>query len=211
MYTTVIMTEVCDDAPRSSFGGKDRVAPHTHQRYHRTMNYADVRAQLSRTPAVISSLLADASSGLWQANEGPGTWSPFEVLCHLIHGEDDDWIPRIRAIVDEGGRKPFTPFDREGGTKKYGSEPAVRLLTLFADARRSSLETLDNWRLSESMMAFTGIHPEFGRVTLGQLLACWATHDLAHIVQISRTLERHFGASIGPWRAYFSVLRDTTV
>ena len=173
------------------------------------MNYDDIRAQLSRTPAVATELLRNASSHIWQATEGPGTWSPFEVLVHLLHAEDDDWIPRARTIVEQGGRTAFTPFDREAGMKKYGAQKPERLLTLFADARRASLAALDGWRLSASMMSLTGIHPEFGRVTLGQLLACWATHDVAHIAQIARTLERHYGESIGPWRAYFSLLRDT--
>jgi hypothetical protein len=173
------------------------------------MRYDDVRAQLSRTPAALSELLRDASDRIWRATEGPGTWSPFEVVCHLLHGEDDDWIPRIRTIVENGGRTPFTPFDREAGMKKYGGERPDRLLALFAEARRAGLKTLDEWNLSESMMTLTGIHPEFGRVTLGQLVACWATHDAAHVSQISRTITRHFGESVGPWRAYFSLLRDT--
>ena len=169
----------------------------------------DVRAQLSRTPAVLAELLRGAPDRLWRATEGPGTWSPFEIVCHLLHGEDDDWIPRIRIIVEQGGRTPFMTFDREGGMNKYGTEPAERLLALFDAARRTNLAVLDGWRLSESMLTLTGTHPELGPVTLGQLFACWATHDAAHLAQITRVLVRHYGQSLGPWRAFFSLLRDT--
>jgi DinB superfamily len=177
--------------------------------YDRFMNYDDVRAQLSRPPAVLNELLRSAPDGLWRDTEGPGTWSPFEIVCHLIHGEDDDWIPRIRIIVEQGGRQPFTTFDREGGMEKYGSQRPERLLAQFDSARRGSLAVLDGWRLSDSMLTLPGIHPELGQVTLGQLLSCWATHDVAHLAQITRVLVRHYGKSVGPWRAFFSLLRDT--
>jgi DinB superfamily len=176
--------------------------------YDRAMNYEDVRTQLARTPAVLNELLRGAPERLWRATEGPGTWSPAEIVCHLLHGEDDDWIPRIRLIVEQGGRTPFTTFDREGGMNKYGSERPERLLALFETARHTSLAVVDGWRISDSMLALTGIHPELGQVTLGQLLACWATHDAAHLAQITRVLVRHYGQSVGPWRAFFSLLRD---
>jgi hypothetical protein len=203
------MTEPPIDARRASFAEKLRVPEARRRGYDSIMSlHDDVRWQLSRTPAVLNELLRGAPERVWRATEGAGTWSPFEILCHVLHGEDDDWIPRVRVIVEQGGRQPFTTFDREGGMRKYGNERPERLLALFESARRTNLAVLDDWRLTDSMLTLTGMHPELGQVTLGQLLACWATHDAAHLAQISRVLVRHYGASVGPWRAFFSLLRD---
>src|SRR6185369_11178565 len=112
MYTAADYARTAWHAARSSCREEVRAATAVRRGYDGSMNYDDIRAQLSRTPAVATELLRNASSHLWQATEGPGTWSPFEVLVHLLHAEDDDWIPRARTIVEQGGRTAFTPFDR---------------------------------------------------------------------------------------------------
>ena len=173
-----------------------------------TLNAADARARLAATPSVLAALCAGWPEDLWRANEGPGTWNPHEVLCHLLHGEDDDWIPRMRQIVENGGREPFRPFERGKGFATYGHEAPARLLAVFAEKRAQCLRALDGWAIDANALGATGVHPEFGTVTLEQLLATWVTHDYAHIVQIARIAEKHHGQWVGPWRAYFSVLRD---
>jgi len=114
-------------------------------------------------------------------------------------------MPRIEKILSGGGR--FMPFDREGGLVRYRGWTAEALVGEFGQLRRANLEKLDNLRLSAPHLALTGQHPEFGAVTLGQLLACWATHDMAHVAQLSRLLTRSFGRHVGPWRKYFSLLQ----
>src|SRR5436190_877607 len=115
MYTAADYAGSAIHARRSSLKRKVRVATGARHKYDWFMNYDDVRSQLSRTPGVLTELLRNASGRVWTATEGPGTWSPLEVVCHLLHGEDDDWIPRVRTIVEHGGGTPFTPFDREAG------------------------------------------------------------------------------------------------
>jgi DinB superfamily len=171
----------------------------------------DVRARLSETPAILTGLCGGWSDELWSVNEGAGTWSTREVLCHLIHCEDDNWIPRVRQILDGGGQEPFRPFDRVQGFEKYDHEPPARLLDLFAERRTENLRTLDGWTIGASALAEPGIHPEFGRVTLEQLLATWVTHDFGHLVQIARIAAKHYGQWAGPWRAYMSVFPEAAI
>ena len=142
------------------------------------LDVAGARQRLGETPAIVAALCGGWSDDLWRVNEGPSTWSAREVLCHLIHCEDDNWIPRMRQILDGGGREPFRPLAREKGLESYGHEPGARLLQLFADRRARSLETLDGWTIRDGTMRQTGTHPEFGTVTLEQLLATWVTPRL---------------------------------
>jgi len=172
------------------------------------LNVSDVRDRLGETPSILSVLCGGWPDQLWRINEGDGTWSAHEVLCHLIHGEDDDWIPRMRQIIEDAGREPFRPFDRKKGLETYGRESPSRLLGLFSQKRTLSLQTLDAWALDARTLSETGVHPEFGTVTLEQLLATWVTHDFAHVVQIARLAAKYYGGWAGPWRAYFSVFRD---
>ena len=169
---------------------------------------ADCRALLANTPSILSAIGHGLPAGLWHATEGPGTWSPFEVVCHLLHGEEDDWIPRMRLTLSGPPPKTFTPFDREAGHVKYRNDPPGRLLARFADARAASLAALDSFALDARTLALTAIHPTLGEVTLEQLLACWTTHDLVHVAQIARVLARHEGRFVGPWRQFMSLLRD---
>jgi len=171
------------------------------------LNVSDARGRLEQAPAIASALCGGWPDALWDVDEGRGTWSARAVLCHLLHGEDEDWIPRMRQILDGRGREPFPVFDREKGMRTYGQEPPARLLDLFARKRAASLEAFDRWHVGERTLLETGTHPEFGAVTFEQLLATWVTHDFAHIVQIARVAARHYGRHAGPWRAYFSLLR----
>jgi uncharacterized damage-inducible protein DinB len=164
-------------------------------------------SRLARTPEMLSAWLYELPDEAWRANEGAQTWSPFQVLCHLIHGEDDDWIPRIRIVLADPGPGRFTTFDREAGFVTYGSHAPSALLELFATKRRASLTTLAELPISSAALARRAIHPELGEVTLAQLLACWLTHDAAHVAQIARVLVRYHGTAIGPWRAFFRDLR----
>lgn len=171
------------------------------------LDVAEARERLARAPEIVSALCGGLNDRLWQVDEGVGTWSPREVVCHLLHGEDDDWIPRMRLILETGRTKPFPPFDREKGLAAYGALPRERLLALFAEKRAASLAAFDAWRIGPAALRQVGVHPEFGDVTLEELLATWVTHDHAHLVQIARVLEKDFGRWAGPWRAYFSALR----
>lgn len=169
---------------------------------------ADGRLVLQQTPAVVTALLAPLPVTWLDANEGPGTWSARQVVEHLVWGDVDDWIPRVRMIKEHGATQTFRPFDREEGFRRYAGWSIERLLAEFAFCRVESLAALDAL-VSPADLAREGRHPEFGVVTIAQLLATWVTHDLTHITQIGRVLTRHAGRSAGPWRAYFSLLRQT--
>ena len=165
----------------------------------------DVRASLAQAPRIVEGLIAAAPREALHWREADGAWNSVEVLCHLADGEITDWMPRIEKLLSGGGR--FTPFDREGGFVRYRGWTAEALVGEFGQLRRANLEKLDTLNLTAPHLALTGQHPEFGTVTLSQLLACWATHDMAHIAQISRLLTRSFGRHVGPWRKYFSLLQ----
>ena len=130
------------------------------------------------------------------------------MLCHVTDGEVTDWMPRLDVILSSGDDRTFTPFDREAGFTVYAGWSAEQLLQEFERLRAANLARLDALDLQYSDLRRTGIHPALGVVTAAQLLACWATHDLAHTAQISRSLVRFFGAHVGPWRQYFSLLAD---
>jgi hypothetical protein len=144
---------------------------------------------------------------LWiNATEGPNTWSPFDILGHLIHGERAEWIPRARLILDQGPNRRFAPFDRTAMFRESKGRSLSQLLEEFAHLRTASLTTLAGWRLTDQQLALEGEHPEFGRVTLRQLLATWVTHDLGHIAQIARVMAKQYREAIGPWRAYLPIV-----
>jgi hypothetical protein len=166
----------------------------------------DVRQSLAQAPRIFEGLIAAAPTEALTWREAEGTWHAVEILSHLADGEITDWMPRLERILSDGGR--FMPFDREGGFVRYRGWTAEALVGEFGQLRRANLDKLDSFNLSEEHLRLTGIHPEFGQVTLEQLLACWATHDLAHIAQISRVLTRSFGRRVGPWRKYFSLLQE---
>ena len=164
------------------------------------------RAILERTPATLDALLRGLPDVWTRANEGPNTWSPHEVVAHLINGERTDWIPRAKLILAGDPTATFVPFQREGFFAEARAMPLTELLDLFVAARDESLRTLDSLDLGPRELALTARHPEFGPVTMRQLLATWVAHDLGHVVQISRTMARQYRAEVGPWTAYLSVL-----
>jgi uncharacterized damage-inducible protein DinB len=161
---------------------------------------------LSRTPAILSSLLQGLSAEWILRNEGTDTWSPFDVVGHLIHGEETDWIPRAKIILEHGESKPFEPFDRFAQFERFKGKSLDELLDTFSQLRQRNLEILQQMNLTPDKMALKGIHPEFGSVTLKQLLAAWVVHDLNHIGQIVRVMSRQYAEAVGPWKAYLSIL-----
>lgn len=163
-------------------------------------------AILERTPSVLEVWLEGLSDEWINCNTGPGTFSPFDVVGHLIHGEKTDWIPRLRIILDHGTSRPFDPFDRFAMYEASKGKTLPMLLVEFAGLRRESLSELKQLNLSEGDMKREGIHPEFGRVTASQLLATWVAHDLNHIDQIARTMAHRYDNDVGPWRKYLAIL-----
>ena len=162
---------------------------------------------LERTPAVLAAWLPGLSDGWLRGTEGPDTWSPFDVVGHLIDGEESDWMVRARIILDHGPSMPFTPFDRFRHLRERGSEDLESRLARFTALRIQNLADLRALELTDDDLARTGTHPEFGEVTLAQLIATWATHDLSHLAQIARVMARQYADAVGPWADYLSVLR----
>jgi hypothetical protein len=160
---------------------------------------------LERTPAVLSTLLDELPGDWTRVNEGPDTWSPGEVIGHLIHGERTDWIPRARIILKQDKYRRFDPFDRFAELKS--DRPLKDRLEEFDQLRSGNVATLRGWNLKERDLELTGEHPELGTVTMRQLLATWVVHDLSHIAQITRTMARAYTQAVGPWTAYFRVLQ----
>ncbi len=160
---------------------------------------------LERTPRTLEQMLGGLSPAWTDATEGPGTWSPYVVVGHLIHGERTDWIPRARIILAQGEQRRFAPYDRLAQFRDSEGKSLAELLAEFARLRAENLETLASWRLGEEQLALEGEHPEFGAVTLRQLLATWVAHDLGHVVQVARVMAKQYEDAIGPWRAYLSV------
>lgn len=163
---------------------------------------------LRRTPVVVRGLLEDLPGSWIAATEGPGTWSPFDVVGHLIHAERTDWVPRAEHILRHGEAVPFPPFDREAMFEASRGVALDALLATFARLRAESLERLRALALTDADLERRGRHPELGSVTLRQHLATWVAHDMSHIGQIVRVMARQYHDAVGPWRAYLSILRD---
>lgn len=165
-------------------------------------------AILTRTPLTLDALLRGLPDA-WttSAGEGPGTWSPHDVIGHLIHGEKTDWMPRVEMILEHGTGRAFEPFDREAQFKVTGRAPLSGLLDEFAVLRRANLARLSGLNLQAAQLELQGTHPALGTVTLRQLLATWTAHDLSHIVQIGRVMARRYRDEVGPWAEYLSVMK----
>jgi DinB family protein len=163
-------------------------------------------AVLQRTPATLRALLADLPSDWTDPNEGPDTWSAYDIIGHLIHGERTDWIPRARIILEQGTNRRFEPFDRFAQFRESRGRTLSDLLDEFARLRAENLNTLGGWRLTEEQLALDGEHPELGAVTMRQLLATWVAHDLGHVAQVARVMAKQYRDAVGPWRAYLPVL-----
>jgi len=162
---------------------------------------------LERTPAVLKTLLDGLPDTWTHVNEGDDTWSAYDVVGHLIHGEKTDWIPRMKTILEFGMERPFEQFDRYAQFQESQGKTLTQLLHDFTRLRQENLQTLKNTPLDEDALDKKGIHPAFGEVTLRQLLACWTVHDLGHIHQISRVMAKQYSSAVGPWIVYLGVLK----
>jgi hypothetical protein len=169
--------------------------------------FADALPVLARTPATLRELLTELPDGWVRATEGPETWSPFDVVGHLIHGERTDWVPRVEHILRHGDSVPFPPFDREAMFEASRGRSLPELLETFSRLRAGNLERLSALGLTEDDLDRRGLHPALGAVTLRQHLSTWVAHDLDHVAQIVRVMARQYGDAVGPWKAYLSILR----
>jgi hypothetical protein len=164
-------------------------------------------ALLRRTPAALDALLRDLPDLWTRGTEGENTWSPFDVVGHLIHGERTDWIPRTKRILEHGESVPFDKFDREAMFRESEGKSLDALLDEFARLRAQSLNELRALNLSAEDLERRGRHPALGVVTLAQLLATWGAHDLSHLHQIARVMAHQVRDDVGPWRAYMGVMQ----
>ena len=160
---------------------------------------------LRRTPAVMMTLLTGLTEDWIETNEGEGTWSARDIAGHLLWGEETDWLVRAKIILEEGESTPFEPFQREG-FRQYADMTLAQQLDTFAQKRTANLAELEKLDLNEKDLQRTGTHPDFGRVTLGQLIAAWVVHDLGHIAQIARVMAQVHKDNAGPWEKYLPIL-----
>ncbi len=163
-------------------------------------------AVLERTPAALRAMLRDLGTAWTDATEGPETWSPYVIMGHLVHGERANWIPRARLILSQSAERRFTPLDRFAQFRESEGKSLSNLLDEFARLRAENLATVAAWRLTDTELALEGEHPEFGAVTLRQLLATWVVHDLGHIAQTARVMAKQYRDAIGPWTAYLPIV-----
>jgi hypothetical protein len=170
-------------------------------------NLEDTIALLERTPAALDSLLRGLPEMWTETNEGENTWSVREVVAHLIHAENEDWIPRARVILQSGEEGVFAPFDRDGYVRYGRGKTLAQLLDEFARAREKGLGELRAMKLTAEDLRRRGRHPSFGVVTLSQLLATWAAHDLTHLHQISRVMAFQYREAVGPWARFLGVMQ----
>jgi hypothetical protein len=164
-------------------------------------------ALLARTPAVLDALLRDLPDAWTLGTEGEKTWSAFDVVGHLIHGERTDWIPRAKMILQTGESRAFEPFDRLAQLRESQGKSLAELLDTFAALRSANLDELRGMSLRPADLDRRGRHPSLGVVTLAELLATWAAHDLTHLHQISRVMAHQYREAVGPWTAYLGVLQ----
>lgn len=162
-------------------------------------------AILERTPATLQGLLRGLDGAWVDANEGAATWSPYIIVGHLILAERSNWVPRAQLILTQGTNRRFTPFERVPQSRESSLDD---LLDEFASVRAANVTTLAGWRLTDADLALEGEHPEFGAVTLRQLLATWVAHDLGHVAQATRVMAKQYREAVGPWRAYLPILND---
>lgn len=162
---------------------------------------------LSATPATVRALLESLSDD-WTASRGDReSWEPYDIVGHYIHAEETDWIPRAKVILAQADGRTFPPFDRYGQFVRADGKPLSELLDEFDQIRAKNIETLRSWELVEEELDLKGVHPEFGEVTLRQLIATWVVHDLTHIRQIATVMARRYKEAVGPWKEYLSILK----
>ena len=163
-------------------------------------------AVLERTPSTLEALLSDLPESWTTGNEGPDTWSPFDVVGHLIDAEQTNWMSRLHVILAQGGASRFEPFDRFRHLTRNKGRPLTDLLAEFRRAREKNLRELQALNLTAAQLALSAEHPTFGAVTLEQLLSTWVAHDLGHIAQITRVMAKQYREAVGPWQAFLPVL-----
>lgn len=163
---------------------------------------------LERTPGALSALLTGLSDEWLLVNEGGDTFSPKDVVGHLIAGEETDWVERTEIILEHGVDRPFTPFDRFSFREDGKDDSLATLLEKFSELRSNNLDRIRGLDLDETKLDLEGTHPELGKVQLRQLLATWAVHDLTHIRQITRVMAKQYGDAVGPWRQYLRILDE---
>jgi hypothetical protein len=170
-------------------------------------NLQDTISLLSRTPATLNALLRDQPDIWTLRNEGNGTWNPFDVVGHLAHGERTDWMPRVKCILQHGEDQAFQPFDRFAQERESREKSLLQLLDEFSELRSENLNALCALNLQPADLDRRGRHPSLGTVTLSELLATWAAHDLTHLHQLSRIMAHQYRERVGPWSQYLGVLR----
>jgi hypothetical protein len=168
---------------------------------------ADTIALLQRAPSTFNALLRDIPDSWTRRNEGGNTWTAFDVIGHLVHGERTDWMPRIHRILRDGEGKPFDPFDRFAQKRESEGKSLVNLLDEFAALRAENLKQLRSLNLKPDDFERRGRHPALGAVTLSNLLATWAAHDMTHLHQVSRILAHQRREAVGPWNKFLGVLQ----
>ena len=166
---------------------------------------------LERTPATMHALLGGLSDPWIGGNEGPDTFSPFDVVGHLIDGEETDWMPRARIILSRAADARFEPYDRFRHRARNVERTMASLLAELARLRSANLDELRSWALGPAELALRAIHPTLGPVTLRQLLAAWVVHDLEHVAQAARVMAKQYGAEVGPWVPFLPGLTDHPV
>jgi len=164
---------------------------------------------LERTPVIMVDLLQNLPAELTLKNEGGDSWSPFDVLGHLIHGEKTDWLVRTEIILNGDNKGKFEPFDRFAQLENSKGKTLEELLSEFKELRKKNLQLLISKQLSSKDLKKTGEHPELGPVTLAELLAAWVVHDLGHITQVSRVMAKQFNSEVGPWARYLAILQTS--
>ncbi len=162
---------------------------------------------LERTPLVLEVLLDGLSDEWTKNNEGPESWSPYDIVGHLIHGEKTDWVTRAKVILSESENKTFTPFDRFAQLQTNQQTPLKDLLKAFKELRDQNLEELKAMQIDASKLRMKGVHPELGEANLKELLSTWVVHDLGHISQITRVMAKQYKSEVGPWKAYLGILK----
>ena len=166
---------------------------------------------LTRTPGALRALLGGLPDGWVLGAEGPDTFSAFDVVGHLIDGEETDWVPRARIILARGEAPRFEPYDRFRHRARNAGRPLAFLLDEFASLRAANLTLLGSWRLTAADLDLPGMHPGLGPVTLRQLLAAWVVHDLGHVAQAARVMAKQYGDQVGPWVPFLPVLTDRQI
>jgi len=164
-------------------------------------------ALLARTPATLDAMLRNLPDAWIQANEGEKTFNAYQVVGHLAHGERADWMPRVKVILEYGENRAFVPFDRFAQDRESEGKALPQLLDEFAELRARNLEELRSLGLTEQKMQLRGKHPRLGAVTLGNLLATWAAHDMTHLHQVARIMAHQYREAVGPWTVFLGVLQ----